>query len=213
MAEWTLNAHSVKRSNEVLRRVSLWSFQDRAANPNSYYRVTVGIGSGDGKFDEVGEYDGSTDVLSGNETRDLTGVRGVDRRLREGDSLVIQVESTGTPDLTATGLTVEWTLALAGGNSQGERPVFNTAGFIPEQITRTTVDGVVRALNTSGVTEWTLPIPLLDPVEAVTGQGTPYDDGTVEVADGHFRIHAKRLILSGTNQLRVAGTGRMTIIN
>jgi hypothetical protein len=56
---------------------------------------------------------------------------------------------------------------LAGGNSQGERPLFQTAGFIPDQITRTTVDGVVRTLNSSGLTEWTAAVALADPaVEA-----------------------------------------------
>ena len=167
MASWTLCAHAVRRDNEVLRRVSIWSSEDRTASQGNYYRVRVGVGTGDGKFDEVGEYDGSSDVLDGNVARDLTGVRAVDRRLKDGESLVIQVEKIGSPTLTTTGLTVEWTLALAGGNSQGERPLFQTAGFIPDQITRTTVDGVVRTLNTSGLSEWTAAVALADPaVEA-----------------------------------------------
>jgi hypothetical protein len=150
----------------VLRRVTLWSSEDRPKHATNYYVIRVGISTADGKFDEIGQYDGSTDVLEGNEARDLSGSVTVDRRLREGDTLLVEVERVESPDASTAGLTVEWHLALAGGNSQAERPLFNTAGYIPDQRVRAAVDGVVQTLNTGGVTEWTVPTPLSDPVES-----------------------------------------------
>jgi hypothetical protein len=188
VATWTICAHAVRRENEVLRKVSIWSSENRTVSLNNFYRVVVGVATGDGKFDEVGRYDGSTDVLEGNVVRDLTGSRSVDRRLKDGESLVARITSTGSPALTATGLTVEWTMALAGGNSQAEKPLFQTAGFVPDQITRTTVDGVVRTLNTSGITEWTVPVTLADPAEEAVEPEQEYpltldnDGSTVDVA-------------------------------
>lgn len=169
MAEWTLSAHNTgAATNECLRRVTLWSSADREASTDNYYTVSVGISTSDGKFDEVGAYDGATDALKGNEVRDLTGAGAetIDRRLRAGDSLIIRVASYGTPALTASGLTVEWHLELVGGNSQGERPAFAVAGYIPDQRVRGAVDGLTRQLVTSGVAAWTIAVPLQDPVEA-----------------------------------------------
>lgn len=211
MAEWTINAHSVLRDNEVLRDVSLWSAEDRASNPNAYYTIEVGIGSGDGKFDRLGLYDGSEDVLEGNATRSLMTQTGVARRLKAGDTLQINVLSVGTPDLTTAGLTVEWTLALAGGNSQSEKPLFATAGYLPDARVRAAVDGLTQRLNTSGVTEWTVAVPLQDPV-GVADESEPYEPGSVVIENGRFKINAKRLTVQGGNRIEIQGDGRYTVV-
>ncbi len=165
MATWRICSHNVTEANEALRKVTLWSSADRGANPINYYSVTVGIGTSDGKVDVVGEYDGSTDALTGNDVRDLTGVRPVDRLLKPGDTLLIDVESVGSPALTASGLTVEWHLELVGGNSQAFKPAFQVGGYIPDERVRSAVGGLERQLNGSGVTAWTVAVPLQDPVE------------------------------------------------
>lgn len=168
MATWRINAHNVTGANEALRKVTLWSSEDRASSATNYYIISVGIGTSDGKVDVVGEYDGNTDVLTGNAVRDLTGGVLQDRLLREGDSLIIDVESVGSPALTASGLTVEWHLELVGGNSTAFKPAFQTGGYIPDQRVRAAVGGLEQQLNSSGVTAWTVAVPLMDPVEDST---------------------------------------------
>lgn len=202
MAEWVVNCHSVLRDNEVLRDVSIWSAEDRAANPNAYYTIEVGIGSGDGKFDRLGIYDGSEDALEGNATRSLIAQTGVPRRLREGDTLQINVASAGSPDLTTAGLTVEWTLALASGNSQAEKPLFTTAGFLPDARVRAAVEGLTQRLNTSGVTEWSIAIPLQDPA------------GVVGLGDYADMVFQGRLQRDSSTQISLQRyTGNVCVVN
>lgn len=171
MSYWVTNSHSVRRDNEVLRDVSIWSAQDRSANPNAYYYIEVGIGTEDGKFDTLGTYDGSEDVLFANASRSLYANTGVARRLRLGDTLLIQVTKTGGPSISAAGLTVEWTLGLVGGQSGLERPLFGTSGYIPDARVREAVGGLTNRLNGGGVTERLVSTALQDPLTELLVDG------------------------------------------
>lgn len=167
MATFTLNAHSVILDNEALRKVTLWSQQDRSASTSSYYVIRVGIGRG-ADTDWIGEYDGSAEVLVARSQRDLTGSVEVDRLLVAGEALVIEVTKTGTPSVALAGLTVEFQMNLVGGESTRPGALFALSGHVPDARARAATEGLVSQLNRSGVQSWTVCVPLIDPDSAPT---------------------------------------------
>lgn len=166
MTTWRINCHNAdERGNEVLRAAVLWSGQDRRAASGNYYIVRVGVGSGD-KVDWLGEWDGGTDSLAASEARDLLDPKQPGTRLAAGAPLLIEVERVGRPVVTTSGLTVELRLERVAGNSQGDRPLFHSGGFVGDEALRGAIAALERQLNTSGVATRTIPVPLSDPADA-----------------------------------------------
>lgn len=168
---WRQNFHNVTGTNEVLRKVTLWSDGARSTSPSNYYTVRVGIATGS-KIDWLGTYDGSQDTLAARSLRDLTasGSGSIDRLLRQDDALIVEVTRTGSPSPSAAFMAVEWHLELVGGNSQALGPAFQTAGYIPDQRIRAAVEGVQDSLNSSGVAKWTISQSLHDPAPEVVDE-------------------------------------------
>ena len=172
---WRINAHNVTGSNEALRSITLWSDTARAVSYASYYVVKVGVADG-AKVDWVGTWDGSANTLSARTSLELAGYGSDDRDdlLQQGAALLVEVERVGSPSPSAAGLTVEFHLERVGGNSERPAPLFQTAGYIPDTRTRAAVDGLQGQLNDSGVTRWSVAVPLSDPaVEILDAEGSP----------------------------------------
>lgn len=190
---WRQNFHNVTGTNEVLRKVTLWSDGARATSPSNYYTVRVGIATGS-KIDWLGTYDGSQDTLAARSLRDLTaaGSGSIDRLLRQDDALIVEVTRTGSPSPSAAFMAVEWHLELVGGNSQALGPAFQTAGYIPDQRIRAAVEGVQDSLNSSGVAKWTVSQSLHDPA--------PELDDEIETRHAAYEDHdeTSQTISSGT---------------
>lgn len=178
---WTVNCHEARGANECLRRVTIWSDSTRNPSGENFYYVRVGIGR-QGKVDWIGTYDGSSQKLEARKFRDLTGSVTVDRILAEGETLLVEVQRSGSPLPSAVGLTVEWHLERVGGNSQRPAALFQMAGWIPDGSVRGPVEGVVGQLNNSGVAGWTVPVYLSDPAVESIAESYPrvvdVDDAT-----------------------------------
>lgn len=172
---WRINAHNVTGSNEALRSITLWSDTARSVSYASYYVVKVGVANG-AQVDWLGTWDGSANTLSARTALELAGYGSEDRDelLREGAALLVEVERVGSPSPSAAGLTVEFHLERVGGNSERPTPLFQASGYIPDVRTRAALDGLHGQLNDSGVTRWSVAVPLSDPaVEVLDAEGSP----------------------------------------
>lgn len=183
MSEWLTNAHSVSRDNEAITKITIWSAEDRAPSSVAYHTVQVAIGTQDGKRDVIGTYNGSKDRLNANSVREIyTGLR----QMRPGETLLVIASNTGSPVNDAAGMTVEMTLQLVGGS--GYQQLFQTSGYIGDQRTREAVEGLNQRLNTSGVTEWTISVPVRDPQDSLG------DSITASICQGRLSVKSTTAI-------------------
>lgn len=206
MAEWKTNAHSVTRDNEAITRIAIWSGDDRKPSTLNYHTVQVAIGTPNGKRDVVGTYNGSKDTLGANVSREV--FRGI-RLMRPGETLLVIASNTGSPSLDAGGMTVQITLQLVAGD--GAQQLFQSSGYVSDQRTREAIEGLSQRLNTSGVTEWTISVPVRDPREADAGE-TASDtcQGRLEVSSStilKLSRHTGKVVVVGSDAVEIPSSG------
>lgn len=206
MAEWKTNAHSVTRDNEAITRIAIWSGDERRPSTLAYHTIQVAIGSQDGKRDVVGTYDGSKDLLAANAARDI--FKGI-RMMRPGETLLVIATNTGSPALDAGGMTVQITLQLVAGN--GALQLFQASGYVADQRTREAIEGLSQRLNTSGVTEWTVSVPVRDPRET---QASSTDSdvcqgriGAASTTTLRLSQHIGKIVVVGSSEVEIPDAG------
>lgn len=198
-----LHVYSAERTNEVVRRIRLWSDTERIRSTAGGIRVRVGVASGD-KVKWLGGWSQFRATLPKREYLDLTGIPDLNFPLERGDVCVIEVTSQGVPGQSTQGMAVEWKFARVGGVSSApsarrldgsspyprprdSRPLFSLGTEISDPEIRGAVQTLEESLNTTGVTEWVLsaPVPAVsgDDTEAA-GAGEQFDYGRVVVPGG-----------------------------
>lgn len=125
MDECQITAYSVSRTTEVLRDVWITSSYEVKPNLSDYYIVDVMVGSKVGGFDTFGTFSSRKNSLEPNKPFDISG-RNADRKMLEGESIVIKVRRYGSPTPVANAYTVQLKIGATGGTSQFERPLLDS---------------------------------------------------------------------------------------
>lgn len=170
MSTKRIHVYSTERPNEVVRRVTLWTDHDIDAVLDDYYIVRVGVRGTNGGLDYFGTWNMTQKYLEDGVPYVLTGLGDLNWPLSDGDVCVVEVEQVGTAAPNLDGLSVEWKFSRVGsvqergiqrvdGSARAareiQRPVFST----PTD-PGTAIDQLISQLNTSGVNEWVLTVPL-----------------------------------------------------
>jgi hypothetical protein len=168
--------YSTERTNEVIRRVRLWSDTTRPkVEAGGGYVVRVGVAEGDKTY-WLGEWNQWNRTLMEREHLELTGIPDINFPLKVGQVCVIEVLQQGAPGQGTLGMCVEWKFARYGnvGDTEvagridseefpGARktyPLFSLGKHIDDNEVRAAVTPLEETLNTSGVTEWVLSTPI-----------------------------------------------------
>ncbi|HUW09393.1 MAG TPA: hypothetical protein VM537_06650 [Anaerolineae bacterium] len=179
MTSRRIHVYSTERANEIVRRVRIWSDTTREATANGGYVVKVGVANSSGAIDWFGQWNQNTTTLQGSAIFELTGIDELNRPLSRGEGCIVEVSDYGTPGQTYTGISIEWKFGRVGGvtDAAGKRldspdyiaprsvnkPLFSLGKYVEDRNTREAVEPLEQTLNSSGVTEWVLTIPLTAP--------------------------------------------------
>lgn len=170
MATRTDHGYSVKRSNEVLQGISIYSGVDRLRAPSSYHRVRVGMKVGT-NTEWLATWDQSLQAMKEGEPLSILPASRQGMRLPLGAVIVTELTTTGTP-AAIRGSSVDLDLSLTGGGGGARRPLisFGQGG--------SSLQAVADAINRSGLAEKVARIPLDDvPADA----SFPIDEYTLSV--------------------------------
>ena len=126
-----------------------------APDPRSHWVVRVGVMSGPGRVDWVGEYDGRGQRLTAGKAVRVTGGVDLERRLSATDTVVAEVTKNGAPR-SLFGLTVQ---VLIG--TQASPP----AHYLTDYGTRQAVDGLAQHIAATGAGDQVVCVPLVEPEE------------------------------------------------
>ena len=170
-----VHIYSTERDNEVVRRIRLWSDTTREKAQHGGFRVRVGVAVGD-KTLWVGQWSQFEQTLKAREFIDLTGIPDLNWPLEVGSVCVVEISQQGSPGQTSLGMAVEWKFARVGDHGadpvaqrlddaqfpppRSVRPLFSLGRHIDNPDLRAAIEPIEEDLNTSGVTEWVLSIPL-----------------------------------------------------
>lgn len=170
------HGYSVKRSNEVLRGVSIYSGDDRTRSLTDYHIVRIGMKVG-GNVEWLASWDQRDQAMREGEPLSILPASRRGMRLTEGSVIVAELSTNGSPT-PIRGSSVDLDLTLTGGSTGGRRPLvsFGSGGGA--------LQTVADAVNTSGVAEKVARITLDDvqPVEAGAFQGRLQLDSTVQIS-------------------------------
>ena len=148
------HGYSVKRSNEVLRGVSIYSGDDRARSSSNYHVVRIGMKVG-ASVEWLATWDQSKQAMREGEPLSILPAGRQGMRLQEDSVIVAELTTVGFP-ASIRGSSVDLDLTLTGGSTGGRRPLISFGGGSPA------VQAVADAVNTSGVAEKVARIPLDD---------------------------------------------------
>lgn len=199
------HGYTVKRSNEVMRGISLYSGEDRAVSSRDYHRVRVGLKVG-ANVDWLATWDGSEQRLRAGEPLSVLPDSRRGMRLGQDSIIVVEVTTTGFP-ASLDGSSVDLDLSLTGGSTLKRRALvsFGTGGG-------DAVTDVADALNTSGVAEKVVRIGLYDirAVEEGAFQGRLQMDSTTAISlqrySGNWIEVDGDLVALGTNGITCSTT-------
>ena len=171
-----LHIYSTERTNEVIRRIRLWSDTARLKTSLGGFVVRVGVAKGNKTF-WLGQWSQFTQTLNEAEYIDITGIPDLNWPLAVGEVCVVEILSQGPVAQNSTGMVVEWKFARYGAvgdeqvaerldgsypGSRTVRPLFSLGRHVPDPVVRGAIEPIEETLNTSGVTEWVLSTPLPD---------------------------------------------------
>lgn len=163
-----ITAYTTLRDNEMLRRVSIVSSSDINRSTTDYYNVDVYVGSKGGGLDLLGSFYGNKNTLQAGTSfkidRRLSPGSYTDRRMRNGESIVVRLTRQGKPVPSANSYTVQILMAVTAGASDKEQPILDmTMG--PESLRPGRDGAVAHAIQSSGMREWSISVPLQDPTD------------------------------------------------
>jgi hypothetical protein len=178
-----VHIYSTERTNEVIRRIRLWSDTTRLKSTTGGYKVRVGVAK-DGQTFWLGQWNQYSQTLKAHEYIDLTGIPDLNHPLEPGSVCVVEIDTQGSPGQGSVGMAVEWKFTRVGETgdeptsqrlddvifppSRGVRPLFSLGRHVNDPDLRAAIEPIEEDLNTSGVTEWVLSVPL----PAISGGST-----------------------------------------
>jgi hypothetical protein len=171
------HGYSVKRSNEVLRGVSIYSGDDRARSATDYHVVRVGM-KVSGNVEWLATWDQRSQAMREGEPLSILPASREGMRLPQDSVIVGEVTTIGFPT-PLRGSSVDLDLSLTGGSTLGRRALVSLGANSSRDV-QTLADGV----NTSGVAEKVVRIPLGEAREIPEGafQGRVQMDSTTQIS-------------------------------
>lgn len=214
-----IHVYSTERGNEIIRRVRIWSQTNRNLNGNGGYVIRVGVSNQQGQIDWFGEWNQFETKLLAATVTELTGIDELNRPLARGEGCVIEVAPYGLPEQDSTGISIEWKFGRVGGVTDAaakrldsdryiaprsvNKPLFSLGKYVENRNTREAVEPLEQTLNSSGVTEWVLTVPITEPGTLIDGAGRePMPTGLFTGGEVN--------IVGGTDVQVLAGVGVIT---
>ena len=149
MSTRTDHGYSVKRSNEVLRGVSIYTGTSRARSASDYHVVRVGTKVG-ANVEWLATWDQSKQAMNEGEPLAILPASRQGMRLKVDSVVVVELTTVGTP-ASIRGSSVDLDLSLTGGSAGATRPIISGER-----------GGDADAINKSGMAEKVARIPLED---------------------------------------------------
>lgn len=175
--------YAAERDNEVVRRVRIYSDVERPkVGADTWHQVRVGVSRSETETDWLGGWSQRERPLPAREPIDLTGPQDLNFPLTPGNVCVVEVARSGWPE-DIEGTTVEWKFARVGGvrrvpdrrliddasyprPRRVSKPLFSLGRFVREPNVRQAAEALEAGLNTSGISEWVVPVPLFEMIGA-----------------------------------------------
>lgn len=165
------HGYSVKRSNEVLRGVSIYSGEDRDRSSTNYHVVRVGVKIG-ANVEWIATWDQSKQAMKDGEPLAILPASRQGMRLKLDSIIVVELTSVGSP-ASIRGSSVDLDLSLTGGSAGATRPIISGER-----------GGDADSINKSGMAEKVARIPLDDvrTVGAGAFQGRLQRDSATQIS-------------------------------
>lgn len=165
------HGYSVKRSNEVLRGVSIYSGDDRERSSSDYHVVRVGMKIG-ANVEWLATWDQSKQAMREGQPLAILPASRQGMRLKLDSIIVVELTSVGSP-ASIRGSSVDLDLSLTGGSAGATRPIISGEP-----------GGDADSINKSGMAEKVARIPLDDVRTVATGafQGRLQRDSATQIS-------------------------------
>ena len=177
MSKWEITAYTTLRDNEMLRRMSIVSASDISRDPANYYSINVYVGTKGGGLDLIGSWAGNKNTLEAGTHFALIG-NYANRRMRNGESIVVSLFKQGSPSPSASAYTLQVVMANTGGQSAVEQPLPIMETMDGRELRSGHMSVSAHAIESSGIREWSISVPLQDPrdnayveINGTTGYG------------------------------------------
>lgn len=182
---WQMTAYTCLKENEVIKGAVVISSKDIQRDLSNFYNVELMIGSSNGGLDRIGQFRGDKHVVQPNNNFPMCGYKTF-RRLNSGQTVVLKITRYGKPKVPANSYTVQLTLGLYSPTSQNERPGVSIISRTAQrnQNSSSVSESIEDAINKNSIGDWTVSIPLQDPLGEYIEVG---DDGypkMTEIASG-----------------------------
>lgn len=209
--KWEITAYSVLKDYETLKEAALVSTEQISADAANYYRVELFIGSTNGGLDSIGLFSGSKNSIGADRTF-YVGQRNMSRALKKGDRLVVRVTRQGSPSPKASAYTLQILMSAATERSsnrqqigqtydmvqKGKSPFYVDTMEIKDVGMRNAIDAINASIDSSGVSDWTISVPLQDP-------------GSTSTTSGSNGAFFGRLYVQSTTTIRLSRYGGKTV--
>lgn len=162
---WQMNVYTCLKDNEVIRSAVIVSPNDIERDLYNYYNIELMLGSVNGGSDRIGLFRNDKNSMKANMHFMLLGFQS-NKRLINGQTILVKVSRVGKPVVPANSYTLQLTLGLYSPTSQNERP----GVAVSPQANRNNVnannslDAMADSINRSKMDNWTISIPLQDPL-------------------------------------------------
>lgn len=175
-----LHGEKIERANTVLRDAVFHSPSTRLTSQTDYHKVEVGMR--EGEFTTwLGSWDQSSQKAEGGVGVGILPQARLGMRIAKDRILVVRVTQTGAP-ATLLGSRVDLALGLVGGHGGAVSPLVSTGSALSDLATQARLGALERQVNTGGLSEWTVPVQLLDPTADDADVETQQSYSTGDVA-------------------------------